>query len=295
MSENKKEQGLTVDQAAAKIKFDINPGNEEITNKDVERYINLPDGSESEKEEAPSKELSLDQAADEIKDLLKPKQAEPETATEQHDEPDEPLPQPQAHPYRKDITEAATAWQREAQQFDAVVNSIDWQKLQQMNPGEFAARRQEFIEQRSALQARADAIRQANQQVTAEEQTLLTGHVQKLIQREHNRMIKVIPEWKNETVRNREKQALKGYLHAQGFTDQEIAGIYDHRQVKVLYQAFKATQPETSRKIPKIQLKQKGEQQSPEALADREIRKRNLSETSTEAAAIRIRRMGLAR
>lgn len=281
-----KARGLNTDQAASLFKS--NAG-EDLSDND---YSNLEAIDTPEEEATPeSDSLSLDEAADLLGERLAQSEPEPEAAPEpQHDdEPEVPAPQP--HPARREIQEAAAQWTREAQTFDQVVAGVDWQRLKEMNPGEYAARMTELSERRNALQARAQAIRQANQQVSEQEQSLHIEHAQRLLAREEKKMVRAIPAWSNPTTREREKGQLREYLAKSGFSDQEIAGVTDHRVVKQVYQAWKAATGETERRVPRIPLKTRDRRSSPEALANREIRRRNVSDTSIDAAYVRLMHM----
>jgi hypothetical protein len=71
---------------------------------------------------------------------------------------------------------------------------------------------------------------------------------------EHGKVMDVIPQWADEKVRTAEQKLIQADLADRGFSEQEIAGIYDSRQVGIVRDAMrwrelKSKQPAVAKKV----------------------------------------------
>lgn len=102
--------------------------------------------------------------------------------------------------------------------------SIDWNKLRQDDPAEFAAKRAEIQQRQEKLegykQKAVDEYRQTIQPTKPTEETL---------QEERTKLLQKIPEWKDAKVADREKARLVNTLKGVGYSEDDIKGASDHR------------------------------------------------------------------
>jgi len=127
-----------------------------------------------------------------------------------------------------------------------------WDKLYQDDPLEWTRQRDAYRERRESV-----AKVQAEQDRMAQEhhQHALQTHQQKLAQ-EQQRMLDRIPEWKDEEVAMREKQAVINYAQRIGYTEQELSNASDSRAIEALRKAYlydelMAKGPEAQKKVRK--------------------------------------------
>jgi len=147
---------------------------------------------------------------------------------------------------RKSLEAEAAAVKAERSQYAAHLNDLrsalesmqgkepDWEALKQGDPATFAATYtswkigQDNIAKVAAEQAQvaqraqADAMKERNA----------------LLERESERLKEVIPSWKDDAVAKAEKIEIVNYARAQGFTDEELSQVTDHRTLKLLHNAW---------------------------------------------------------
>lgn len=111
----------------------------------------------------------------------------------------------------------------------------DWNTLYQQDPIEFVRQREVWRsrqEQMQAIQAEQARVQQlAQQEQLANKQTRLTEEAQKLVS--------LIPEWKDEKVAKSEKAALVEYGTKLGYSADDLKAVDDHRIVNILRKAMK--------------------------------------------------------
>ena len=136
------------------------------------------------------------------------------------------------------LTEAQALTQAMEQGLLAEYNGIDWTTLRNTDPAEFAARKQEYNERWQQIQqAKYHAVAQA-QKLQQESQQKSEEELRKHISAEGERLLSVIPEWKDESKRNSDQAEIKSYLKSMGFNDQDMSAIVDHRQVRIIRNAM---------------------------------------------------------
>ena len=57
-------------------------------------------------------------------------------------------------------------------------------------------------------------------------------------QQEHQTLLNKLPEWQDEGVRTKETEQLKQYLQNQGYAEQEVGSLIDHRAVLIARKAM---------------------------------------------------------
>ena len=110
-----------------------------------------------------------------------------------------------------------------------------WDALQSEDPIE-------YVKQREALRDRRDALAQVQseqQRVQQEQYQQLQTQTQERLKQEAEKLLDVIPEWRDADVATKQKNAV--YTYAQrhlGYSEQELSQIGDHRAVNVLRKAY---------------------------------------------------------
>jgi hypothetical protein len=112
----------------------------------------------------------------------------------------------------------------------------DWDSLRLELPAEEYARRftdhQRAKEQRQNIQAEQQRIAREQQ---IEQRDLMKQHLNS----QAELMLDKIPQWRDENVRQTERQELIKFAKAEyGYTDEEIANASDHRAIKQLYDSW---------------------------------------------------------
>lgn len=111
---------------------------------------------------------------------------------------------------------------------------IDWQRLIDENP-------QEYLKQTHLAQSRQAKL----QQVYAEQQKLAAitqaeahqRHVS-FLQQQQEELLAKLPDWRDEAKAKAEKTALREYLLSQGYKEQDVAAVADHKAVLMARKAM---------------------------------------------------------
>ena len=111
---------------------------------------------------------------------------------------------------------------------------IDWQRLIDENP-------QEYLKQTHLAQSRQAQL----QQVYAEQQKLAAitqaeaqqRHVS-FLQQQQEELLAKLPDWKDEAKAKAEKTALREYLLSQGYKEQDVVAVADHKAVLMARKAM---------------------------------------------------------
>ena len=110
-----------------------------------------------------------------------------------------------------------------------------WDALQAEDPIE-------YVKQREALRDRRDAlalVQSEQQRVQQEQYQQLQVQTQERLKQEADKLLDVIPEWRDADVATKQKNAV--YTYAQrhlGYSEQELSQIGDHRAVNALRKAY---------------------------------------------------------
>jgi thiol:disulfide interchange protein len=127
--------------------------------------------------------------------------------------------------------------QRMAVQLEGVLeqqSQIDWSALIEADPVEYLKQRQ-LYEQRQALYQQNTQERQKLFQQHQHEQA--QAHQSYLAEQQDNLLAK-LPDWKDDAKAAAEKTAISKFLQEQGFGDEDISSIADHRHVLVARKAM---------------------------------------------------------
>ena len=113
--------------------------------------------------------------------------------------------------------------------------NVDWNKLKEEDPIEFITKRDEYREAQ-------ERVRSGQHQYTVEQQKQageMQALQQQVLQQEHAQMVEKIPEWGDPTQQKVLATGLREYATGQGYTEEEIGSLVDHRSLIVLMKAQK--------------------------------------------------------
>lgn len=113
-------------------------------------------------------------------------------------------------------------------------SQINWQELLESDPVE-------YLKQQHLVQTRQAALQQAQyewQQINQLNQQEQTQALQSYLQTQQQELIAKLPVWKDETKAKADKEEIRNFLKAEGFTDNDIGQVVDHRQVLLVRDAM---------------------------------------------------------
>lgn len=113
-------------------------------------------------------------------------------------------------------------------------SQIDWQKLLDTDPVEYL--KQQHLAQ--SRQAQLQQIAHEQQHLSARQQAEHSQQMRAFIETQQQELLAKLPEWKDESKAKAEKAQIKDYLKAQGFEDQALDSISDHRAVLLARKAM---------------------------------------------------------
>jgi hypothetical protein len=180
--------------------------------------------------------------------------------------------------FEEQVTTTANYLQHAEQMLLAEMQAINWQQLEQQNPGEWARLSETFRRKQGELQRmknEAGQVFQAQQRQNAE---IKQRQQQELLQREQAATLRAIPEWRDQQTAESERSQLVEYMRENGFTADEINSVTDHRVLVALRKAWMLdknvkTGDVAKKKVVKIAkkvVKPGGRQTAREAQHDRE-------------------------
>ena len=114
-------------------------------------------------------------------------------------------------------------------------SNVDWNRLKEEDPIEFITKRDEYREAQ-------ERVRSGQHQYTLEQQKQageMQALQQQVLQQEHAQMVEKIPEWGDPTQQKVLATGLREYATGQGYTEEEIGSLVDHRSLIVLMKAQK--------------------------------------------------------
>ena len=114
-------------------------------------------------------------------------------------------------------------------------NDIDWPALKEQDPIEYITKRDEYREIQENVRSNQHKL-QAEQQKFAGEQKQERDH---MLREEHGKLLEKMPEWGEPAEQKRLAKELRDYATAQGFLEEEISSLVDHRSLVVLSKALK--------------------------------------------------------
>ena len=117
---------------------------------------------------------------------------------------------------------------------DKFVN-VDWNDLKESDPLEYVTKREEFREAQEQVQAMQQEHYVAQQRQSQDIQRFRT----KALQEEHGKLVSVLPDWAEPEKQKKIVSEIRSYASGQGFSDEELNSLVDHRSLLVLMKAQK--------------------------------------------------------
>ena len=111
----------------------------------------------------------------------------------------------------------------------------DWEKLYQADPVEYVRQKDLWRENRERQQALAVELQRVA--MMRQQEQMATLH--NVVTEERRKLVESIPDWQDEDKATRDRNAIRSYLSDVGFAAEEIGQIYDHRAVRVAWEAAK--------------------------------------------------------
>jgi len=156
---------------------------------------------------------------------------------------------------------------------------IDWESLKEEDHIEYLSKKDEYREAQEKVQQHQFAMQQAQQRqgVESEHQHRI------MLQQEHKALVDKHPDWADDSKRRELGSKLRDYAMAEGYSQEELSNLYDHRAVIMLNKAMKYDALQSSdirgKKVknkPKVMRSGKGVQKSDEGRTKRKAKMKRL-------------------
>ena len=141
----------------------------------------------------------------------------------------------------------------EAQLKGELVNEPDWDSLYNDDPIAYVREKQVWDEKKEKLTAVSAEQQRLQQEAYAQQQQ----QIAQVVQDGQQRILEIIPEWKNAEIASKEKSAIRDYgINVLGYSAQEMDAIYDYRALLGLRNAWlnsktvEATKKKPTQKAP---------------------------------------------
>ena len=160
----------------------------------------------------------------------------------------------------------------------------DWNALLESDPVEFLKQKHLYDQRQAALQRNQQEQQVLAQRIQADAAEALRSH----LTQQQEALLAKLPEWKDEAKAKSEREAIKAYLSEQGFEQDAIDGITDHRAVilgrkAMLYDQMMAKAKVAAKKVANLPTKvvQSGTGNTTNPLDGRTRAMRQLSKTGS--------------
>jgi len=131
------------------------------------------------------------------------------------------------------IDAASTVVQERYGKWHELENNTDWERLKIEDREEYLTKKSEQADLENSINQETVRVEQATQQQQHEQ---AQAH-QQYVAVERQKLEHIIPEWKNPEFRGQVGKDLTEFALSQGFSQQEMESLGDHRQLLVLMQA----------------------------------------------------------
>ena len=140
----------------------------------------------------------------------------------------------QTQQFRQQYIDAASAVvQQQYGKLNELVNNTDWERLKIEDREEYLTKKSEVTDLQTMMQQEEHRLGQANEQAMAEQRQTQ----QRVAYEERQKLETILPEWKNEEFRQKAGKELTEFALSQGFLQEELNQLTDHRSLLVLMQA----------------------------------------------------------
>jgi hypothetical protein len=126
---------------------------------------------------------------------------------------------------------------------DQMERNTNWKELEEFNPNDAILKRQKFADARRDTEEQLRKVAMYEQQMT-----------QQLLAKASEKMVELIPAWKDTEAMKADQNAIRGHMHKYQFSDQEINMIRDPRTMAMLkeYADMKAKFEEAGLALKKV-------------------------------------------
>ena len=121
-------------------------------------------------------------------------------------------------------------------------SNIDWDALRESDPIEYVTAKEQYRE----AQERVQGMQYQQQQAAQAQQAEMTKAHHQMVQAERGKLVEALPEWRDPDKRKELTENLQSYARDQGFSQQELNSLVDHRSVLVLLKAQQYDQLQNS-------------------------------------------------
>jgi len=121
-------------------------------------------------------------------------------------------------------------------------SDVDWENLKETDPIEFVTKREELRQSQEKVQALQREQYQTQQRHEYEAQKMRAN----IVQEEYGKLVEKLPEWGEEDKQKTIASEIRSYASTQGFTEEELNSLVDHRSLLVLMKAQKYDQLQKS-------------------------------------------------
>lgn len=166
---------------------------------------------------------------------------------------------------RRQIESVAAQFQQERAQYQNQLNQltqalgqelnkqVNWEQLLENDPVEYLKQQHLYNQRQAAYQQSQQAQAQYAQQTREQE----SRNAQQRLQHEREQLVANLPAWKDEATAVSEGRALSKHLIERGYTEQQIAGLTDHKTLilareSMLYRQMMAKAKETTKAVEKL-------------------------------------------
>ena len=113
-------------------------------------------------------------------------------------------------------------------------SNIDWDTLRESDPIEYVTAKEQYRE----AQERVQGMQYQQQQAAQAQQAEMTKAHHQVVQAERGKLVEALPEWGDPDKQKELSAGLQSYARDQGFSQQELNNLVDHRSVLVLLKAL---------------------------------------------------------
>jgi len=113
--------------------------------------------------------------------------------------------------------------------------NIDWESIKENDPIEYVTKREEFREAQEKVQAMQRDQYMAHQKQLEDNKVMRT----RALQEESGKLVEALPDWGEPDKQKKIVSTIREYATGQGFTEEELNSLVDHRSLLVLMKAQK--------------------------------------------------------
>jgi hypothetical protein len=113
--------------------------------------------------------------------------------------------------------------------------NVDWESIKENDPIEYVTKREEFREAQEKVQAMQRDQYMAHQKQLEDNKIMRT----RALQEESGKLVEVLPGWGEPDKQKKIVSTIREYASGQGFTEEELNSLVDHRSLLVLMKAQK--------------------------------------------------------